>query len=60
MCYKYKQIMLTGNGYSDTKQLELTWGDDAVAMSQEECCKKKPGQVSQSRRSKLESVGGTS
>ena len=40
MCYKYKQIMLTGNGYSDTKQLELTWGDDAVAMSQEECCKK--------------------
>ena len=41
MCYKYKQIMLTGNGYSDTKQLELTWGDDAVAMSQEECCKKK-------------------
>ena len=60
MCYKYKQIMLTGNGHSDTKQLELTWGDDAVAMSQEECCKKKLGQVSQSRRSKLESVGRTS
>ena len=57
MCYKYKQIMLTGNGYSDTKQ--LTWGDDAVAMSQEECCKKARSSVTV-RRSKLESVGGTS
>ena len=47
MCYKYKQIMLTGNGYSDTKQLELTWGDDAVAMSRRSVVKK-PGQVSQS------------
>ena len=60
MCYKYKQIMLTGNGYSDTKQLELTWGDDAVAMSQEECCKKKARSSVTVRRSKLESVGGTS
>ena len=55
----YKQIMPTGNGYSDTKQLELTWGDDAVAMSQEECCKKARSSVTV-RRSKLESVGGTS
>ena len=59
MCYKYKQIMPTGNGYSDTKQLKLTWGDDAVAMSQEECCKKARSSVTV-RRSKLESDGGTS
>ena len=56
-CAIYKQRGITGN--SDTTNT-LSVGYDAVAMTQEECCKKKSGQVSQSRWSKQASVGGTS